>query len=87
MKSGTRIAAAVAVLSIALFAGCDDSTQNNMPNTHRGRSWANGGHIETCIHDGHWFVVFGGNGGGVCHHPDCPKCKPNAPHERLAKGE
>jgi hypothetical protein len=38
-------------------------------------SYTNGGNLVTCEHDGHWFVVFGGNGGGVCHHPDCPKCR------------
>lgn len=26
--------------------------------------------LHTRQHDGHWFVER--NGGGVCHHPDCP---------------
>lgn len=39
------------------------------------RTWANDGIIVTARHDGHMFVVFAGNGGGICHHPDCPKCR------------
>lgn len=31
--------------------------------------------LNTDLHDGHWFVTLGGSRGGVCHHPDCPKCK------------
>jgi cbb3-type cytochrome oxidase subunit 1 len=46
------------------------------PETQMGESsYANGGRIATCIHDGHWFVTMGGNGGGICHHPECPKCQ------------
>lgn len=38
------------------------------------RTYALGGSIITVTHDGHMFVLFAGNGAGICHHPECKKC-------------
>ena len=75
MKNVRQIAALVAVVSMLLLAGC------NTAQTHIGTKIGTGqGDIITVEHDGHLFVVLSRHSGyagmgGICHHPDCPKCK------------
>jgi len=64
------IAGVLAVVIAGVLAYC------SIPHDSMDGAETESASIYTQEHDGHWFCVYAnGHRGGICHHPDCPKCK------------
>ncbi len=68
----TMIKKTLLILLVAAFAGCEADTRNYK----KGVEYT----YFTETIDGHEFIIYNGSSRfGITLHPDCPKCKQNAP--------